>query len=76
MVDEWFGETYQANSSFWVVLFEKRNNRKTLSRLAQAKPLGLRLLEIGVGSGSFLNAARSEGYDVMGCIFPRQFASG
>lgn len=56
--DEWFGEEYQAESSFWVVLFEKWNSRKTLSRLAKAKPQGWRLLEIGVGSGSFLNAAR------------------
>lgn len=28
---------------------------------------GRRLLEIGVGSGSFLNSARRRGYEVMGC---------
>lgn len=67
MEDEWFGEDYQAKSSLWVNIFEAWNNRKTLTRLAQAKPPGRRLLEIGVGSGSFLNSARGHGYEVMGC---------
>ena len=40
MEDEWFGEGYQAESSGWVNLFQMWNNRKTLARLAQAKPLG------------------------------------
>ncbi|MER2600871.1 MAG: class I SAM-dependent methyltransferase, partial [Candidatus Competibacter phosphatis] len=40
---------------------------KTLARLARANLSGRRLLEIGVGSGAFLNAARSKGYDVLGC---------
>lgn len=65
--DEWFGEAYQPETSFWVKLFESWNNRKTLARLAQATPPGRRLLEIGVGSGSFLNAAREQGFDVFGC---------
>jgi 2-polyprenyl-3-methyl-5-hydroxy-6-metoxy-1,4-benzoquinol methylase len=65
--DEWFGEDRQSRTSFWVALFETWNNRKTISRLAQTKPPGNRLLEIGVGSGSFLNAARERGYEVMGC---------
>lgn len=65
--EEWFGENYQLGTSFWVALFETWNNRKTLARIAQAEPLGRRLLEIGVGSGSFLNAARVQGYEVMGC---------
>ena len=65
--DEWFGDVYQAEASWWVMLFEKWNNRKTLARLSQAKPSGRRLLEIGVGSGSLLNAARAAGYEVLGC---------
>lgn len=65
--EEWFGEDYQPETSFWVGVFETWNNRKTLSRLAQASPPGRRLLEIGVGSGSFLNAARERSYEVMGC---------
>lgn len=67
MEEEWFGEDYQPETSFWVALFETWNNHKTLSRLAQASPTGRRLLEIGVGTGSFLSAARARGYEVMGC---------
>jgi 2-polyprenyl-3-methyl-5-hydroxy-6-metoxy-1,4-benzoquinol methylase len=67
MEQEWFGVGYQAAPSIWVRGFEAWNNRKTLARLAQAQPPGRRLLEIGVGSGSFLNAARAHGYEVMGC---------
>jgi len=65
--DEWFGDNYKTKKSFWQKTFEEWNNRKTLSRLAQAGPSGKRLLEIGVGSGSFLNKAREQGFDVMGC---------
>jgi 2-polyprenyl-3-methyl-5-hydroxy-6-metoxy-1,4-benzoquinol methylase len=71
MEEEWFGENYQPGTSFWVNLFETWNNHKTLARLAQAKPPGRRLLEIGVGSGSFLNVARARGYAVMGCDLSR-----
>ncbi|MDD2768309.1 MAG: class I SAM-dependent methyltransferase [Methylococcus sp.] len=68
MEEEWFGESYeQRKSSFWVRWFEAWNNRKTLSRLAAQALSGKRLLEIGVGSGSFLGAAKNCGYEVMGC---------
>jgi 2-polyprenyl-3-methyl-5-hydroxy-6-metoxy-1,4-benzoquinol methylase len=68
MEDEWFGENYQQRkSSFWVSWFESLNNRRTLSRLVGRNETGKRLLEIGVGSGSFLRAAKAQGYDVMGC---------
>lgn len=65
--EEWFGEDYKSNRSFWLTLFEEWNNRKTLGRLDRAKPSGSRLLEIGVGSGAFLNAAREKGFEVLGC---------
>ncbi|MEY4942880.1 MAG: hypothetical protein RL254_1061, partial [Planctomycetota bacterium] len=65
--EEWFGEDYQPQTSFWVALFESWNNRNTFARVEQANPPGHRLLEIGVGSGSFLNAARNRGFEVMGC---------
>jgi 2-polyprenyl-3-methyl-5-hydroxy-6-metoxy-1,4-benzoquinol methylase len=65
--EEWFGEDYQPATSSWVTLFESWNNSKTLARLAQADPPGPRLLEVGVGSGTFLNAARERNYEVMGC---------
>lgn len=67
MEDEWFGEDYQAEFSVWVNAFQAWNNRRTLARLAQTRPHSRRLLEIGVGSGSFLNTARKRGYEVMGC---------
>lgn len=68
MEEEWFGESYeQRKSSFWVRWFEAWTNHKTLSRLAAQALSGKRLLEIGVGSGSFLRAAKNCGYEVMGC---------
>lgn len=66
MEDEWFGQNYQAVPSLWVKLFETWNNRKTLRRLAAAGFGGGRLLEIGVGSGSFLKAAQDAGFIVSG----------
>lgn len=65
--DEWFGDNYKTKISFWQKTFEKWNNRRTLSRLAQAGASGNRLLEIGAGSGSFLDKAREQGFNVMGC---------
>lgn len=67
MEEAWFGEDYKPKSSFWVDLFESWNNRRTLARLEKAGFSGKRLLEIGVGSGSFLQAARQSGFDVVGC---------
>jgi 2-polyprenyl-3-methyl-5-hydroxy-6-metoxy-1,4-benzoquinol methylase len=67
MEEDWFGEPSQDALSFWVNHFEAWNNKRTLTRLAEASSPGHRLLEIGVGSGSFLTAARQTGYEVMGC---------
>src|SRR5262245_39055687 len=67
MEEDWFGEPSHGALSFWVNHFEAWNNKRTLTRLAEASSPGHRLLEIGVGSGSFLNAARQIGYEVMGC---------
>ena len=65
--EQYFGEHAAPAASQWVVLFEAHNNRRTLRRLARFQAPGRRLLEIGVGSGSFLNAARAAGYQVTGC---------
>lgn len=66
--DAWFGEVSAGGvRSFWVTWFESRTNRRTIRRLATAGVSGCRLLEIGVGTGSFLSAAHAQGYDVMGC---------
>lgn len=67
MEEEWFGEGYDPQISPWVRLFEYWNNRRTYRRIASVKLPGSRLLEIGVGSGSFLQFARSRGFEVFGC---------
>ena len=70
--DQWFGEGYeQRKSSVWVKWFEAHNNRRTLSRLTRLTLAGKRLLEIGVGSGSFLGVARAAGFEAMGCDLSR-----
>ena len=58
--DEWFGEGYQPQTSCWVGWFESLNNRRTLRRLNGLELPGSRLLEIGVGSGSFLRAGTGQ----------------
>lgn len=65
--EEWFGDGYDPQQSPWVRLFENRNNRRTFGRIASLDLPGKRLLEIGVGSGSFLQFMVSRGFDVLGC---------
>jgi 2-polyprenyl-3-methyl-5-hydroxy-6-metoxy-1,4-benzoquinol methylase len=67
--NDWFDAQYTAPSSFWVRLFESLNNRRTWRRLCSyfSKPEGKQLLEIGVGSGSFLRMMRHTGFQVTGC---------
>jgi 2-polyprenyl-3-methyl-5-hydroxy-6-metoxy-1,4-benzoquinol methylase len=69
--EEWFGQGYQSETSIWVKWFEALNNRQTLGRLAETRPPGRRLLEIGVGSGSFLYEAQEHGFVVTGCDLSR-----
>ena len=65
--EEWFGDDYDPQRSPWVRLFESRNNQRTFGRIASLDLPGKRLLEIGVGSGSFLQFMVSRGFDVLGC---------
>jgi len=67
MEEVFFGESYEPIRSFWVRLFEALNNRRTISRLPDAIGIGEQLLEIGVGSGSFLAYAKVHGYAPIGC---------
>lgn len=67
MEDVYFGEDYEPEKSSWVARFEQHNNQDTLTRIACARPPGSRLLEVGVGSGSLLRAARESGFEVQGC---------
>lgn len=66
--EEWFGKDYKVDKFFWVSLFESWNNRRTLGRLESAGVAGGGLLlEIGVGSGAFLHAAKQKDFEVAGC---------
>jgi 2-polyprenyl-3-methyl-5-hydroxy-6-metoxy-1,4-benzoquinol methylase len=64
--EQFFGEGYEQHQSLWVQRFEQWNNRRTLRRVRAAGVISGRLLEIGVGSGSFMHAAKVAGFEVMG----------
>ena len=64
--EEVFGEEWEPEISFWVRWFESWKNRRYLKTIQRYVRRG-RLLEIGVGSGRFLEAARAAGFEVMGC---------
>ena len=67
MEELFFGETYEPEGSSWVRIFEHANNRRTWKRISENVRSGARILEIGVGSGSFLAFARDRGCSVLGC---------
>lgn len=69
MAETFFGEIYQPVRSFWVRLFEALNNRRTMRRLHRHAVSTGSLLEIGVGSGSFLAYAQARGFVPLGCDF-------
>lgn len=62
-----FGDGYEIARSFWVRMFEASKNRRYLANLRRAGVTVGKLLEVGVGTGSFLRAARDAGFDVEGC---------
>jgi len=65
---EFFDDEHEQVASCWTRLFERLNNGRTLRRLLGAGNAARgRLLEIGVGNGSLLTAARSQGYSPCGC---------
>jgi len=65
--DEWFADNNDPVGSPWIRLFEYWNNARTFNHLRSIHLPGRRLLEIGVGSGSFLGYMRDRGFDVVGC---------
>lgn len=72
--EEAFGEGYEPQRSFWVRWFEAWKNRRYLANLRWAGVTGGRLLEVGVGSGGFLLAAREAGFEPMGCELSQSLA--
>jgi len=64
---EWFEAGYAGPPSPWVKIFEKLNNQRTFRRIAPSLRNGARLLEVGVGTGSFLEHAKRRRVNVTGC---------
>lgn len=62
-----FGEGYDPETSFWVRWFEAWKNRRYLANVRRAGVRQGKLLEVGVGSGSLLTAARGAGFEPEGC---------
>ena len=68
MEEEWFGEGYAIPKiSVWVEWFERRNNRRTFERIQKTGVKPGRMLEIGIGSGSWLGFMKQGGWQVLGC---------
>lgn len=65
--EEAFGEGFDPERSAWVRGMMAWKNRRYLRNLRRAGVSGGRLLEVGVGSGSFLRAARAAGFEAVGC---------
>jgi 2-polyprenyl-3-methyl-5-hydroxy-6-metoxy-1,4-benzoquinol methylase len=72
--EETFGEQYEPERSFWVRWFDAWKNRRYLANLRRAGITRGRLLEVGVGSGGFLRAARQAGFEPMGCDLSQPLA--
>ena len=62
-----FGAGYEPEPSIWVHWFDRLKNRRYLSQLHRAGARTGKLLEVGIGSGSFLAQARAGGFEVTGC---------
>jgi 2-polyprenyl-3-methyl-5-hydroxy-6-metoxy-1,4-benzoquinol methylase len=70
---EWFSSA--PDTSGFVRLFERLQNERTWSRVAPFVREGERLVEVGVGSGSFLAFARQHGLVVTGCDLSPEIAA-
>lgn len=65
METEFFSDGFAARHNIWQARFDQWKARQTLRRLRRFVHGG-RLLEVGVGSGVFLNAANLAGFDCTG----------
>lgn len=64
---QFFGAEFVAKGGKWAARYEKWNGQRTLRRLPQVGASGRsRLLEVGIGSGRFLNTAAQAGWQVAG----------
>jgi 2-polyprenyl-3-methyl-5-hydroxy-6-metoxy-1,4-benzoquinol methylase len=62
-----FGDSYEPETSFWVRRFDSWKCRRYLANLRRFGVESGTLLEVGVGRGTFLRAARAAGFSVTGC---------
>jgi 2-polyprenyl-3-methyl-5-hydroxy-6-metoxy-1,4-benzoquinol methylase len=65
--EEWFGEDYVIETSFWDRAFQKLNNSRTYHRLYQVGIFSGSFLEVGIGNGSLLSFMQKKGFQVEGC---------
>lgn len=64
---QYFGAEFVAKDNNWVAHYERWSNQRTLRRISQALAPGQgQLLEVGIGSGRFLNTAVRAGWQVAG----------
>ncbi len=73
--ETWFETDNKSARSPWTGIFERWNNLRTLRRITSFSMPGKRMLEIGVGSGSFSNLMKSSGYVVQGCDLSKSICS-
>jgi 2-polyprenyl-3-methyl-5-hydroxy-6-metoxy-1,4-benzoquinol methylase len=65
--EEAFGDANAKSPSIWTRWFDARKNKRYLNYLKSVGVKVGRLLEVGVGMGGFLTAARNAGFIVYGC---------
>jgi 2-polyprenyl-3-methyl-5-hydroxy-6-metoxy-1,4-benzoquinol methylase len=65
METDFFSDGFAARHSIWQARFDQWKARQTIRRLHRFVRAG-RLLEVGIGSGVFLNAANLAGFNCMG----------
>lgn len=68
---EWFEDIRHVQPSFWVRRFEQWNNRRAYLWLKPWLREGASILEVGIGSGSFLRFLRNRQFAVAGCELSR-----
>ena len=67
MEDDWFGESYELNLSFWERELQIRNHIRIFRRMSSYLKPEARILEVGVGNAGLLKFLRNKGYEVSGC---------
>ncbi len=73
--EDTFGADYlEQETSFWVRWFQSWTNQRYIRNLRRSGVWRGRLLEVGVGGGSFLTAALAAGFEPEGCELSESLA--